>query len=101
VGEEFAGCGSFWPLAPGTCEMHQVYVRPAFRGRGIGAQLVARLIEEAARAGYGAMRLETATFMPHAQAIYGAFGFRPCEPYRNVPAELAAITIPMERSLGR
>jgi ribosomal protein S18 acetylase RimI-like enzyme len=96
---QFAGCASFRALEPGACEMHDVYVRPAFRGRGIGAQLVERLIEEARGAGYDVMRLETATFMTHAHALYAAQGFRVREPYRTVPAELAAITIWMERSL--
>ncbi len=98
-GGRFAGCASFRPLAPGACEMHDVYARPAFRGRGIGALLVGRLVEEALDAGYAVMRLETATFMTHAHALYAAHGFRVREPYRDVPAELAAITIWMERPL--
>jgi GNAT superfamily N-acetyltransferase len=99
-GESCAGCVSFRPLAPGACEMHDVYVPPAFRGRGIGLALVKRLLEEARRAGYGLMRLETATFMPHAHAIYAATGFRTCAPYRAVPSEFVPITIWMERALA-
>jgi DNA-binding GntR family transcriptional regulator len=48
----------------------------------IYGKLVKELVEEARRAGYGLMRLETATFMGHAHAVY------------------AAITISMERALG-
>jgi GNAT superfamily N-acetyltransferase len=40
--------------------MHDVWVPPAERGRGIGARLVARLVEEARDSGYGVMRLEFA-----------------------------------------
>ena len=99
-GDAFAGSASFRPLSPGACEMHHVYARPAFRGRGIGAKLVAHLVEEARRAGYRVMRLETATYMQHAQAVYAAQGFRVCEPYRSVPAEFVPITIWMERALS-
>ncbi len=99
-GDEFAGCASFRPLAPGACEMHDVWVEPAFRGRRIGGRLVARLMDEARLASYGAMRLETATFMTHAHVVYAALGFRVCAPYRSVRAEFAAITVWMERELG-
>jgi GNAT superfamily N-acetyltransferase len=99
-GDALAGCASFRALSPGACEMHDVWVPPAFRGRGYGARLVAELVEEARRAGYGLMRLETATFMGHAHEVYAAQGFRPCAHYRSLPAEYAAITISMERALG-
>ena len=79
--------------------MHDVFVRPAFRGRGIGVALVERLMEEARGAGYGRMKLETATFMPHAHAVYAALGFEVCPPYRSVAPALAAITIWMQRRL--
>lgn len=98
-GEDFAGSASYRPLLPGACEMHDVFVRPAFRGRGIGTALVVRLMEEARGAGYGAMTLETATFMPYAQAVYAALGFEACPPYRSVAPALAAITIWMRRRL--
>ena len=97
--EGFLGSASFRPLGPGACEMHDVWVPPMFRGRGIGALLVARLIGEARDAGYDVMRLETATFMRHAQAVYAAQSFRAREPYRSVPPEFAAITLWMERRL--
>jgi len=80
--------------------MHDVWVPPEFRGRGHGMRLVAELLEEARRAGYGLMRLETATFMGHAHAVYAAQGFRPCAHYRSLPPQYAAITIAMERALG-
>ena len=93
--DAYVGSASFRPLALGACEMHDVWVPPAERGRGIGA----RLVEKARDSGYGVMRLETATFMPHAHAVYAAQGFRACEPYRSVRPEFAAITIWMERPL--
>ena len=99
-GDAFAGCASFRALSAGACEVHDVWVPPAFRGRGLGVRLVAALVDEARRAGYTLMRLETATFMGHAHAVYAAQGFRPCAHYRSLPAKYAAITISMERALG-
>jgi GNAT superfamily N-acetyltransferase len=58
--DAYVGSASFRPLAPGACEMHDVWVPPAERGRGIGARLVARLVEEARDSGYGVMRPEFA-----------------------------------------
>ena len=37
---DFVGSASFRPLGPGACEMHDVWVSPAHRGRSIGATLV-------------------------------------------------------------
>ena len=50
-------CGAWQSLPDGTAELAQLYVRPAFRGRGIARQLVVALEEEALAAGCPVIRL--------------------------------------------
>jgi GNAT superfamily N-acetyltransferase len=62
-------------------EIKRMYVRPAFRGKGIGALLVARVCEEARATGYARLRLDTAPFMQVAHGVYHAAGFHLIAPY--------------------
>jgi putative acetyltransferase len=78
---QIAGCVAMKRLADGICEMKRFYVRPDFRGKGIG-QAVARAIIEAGRAaGYARMRLDTVPSMQSAIRIYESLGFKDTEPY--------------------
>jgi GNAT superfamily N-acetyltransferase len=83
-------------LTPDTCELYNVYARPACRGRGIGLQLLHALMSNAKSAGYSTMYLETAMFMRDAHRLYGALNFRVRKAYRIVPAKFAAATMWME-----
>lgn len=82
---QLAGCIALRPLQDGICEMKRLYVRPAFRGYGMGQQLAKRLILEARRIGYQKMYLDTVAEMKSAQALYESLGFVDAEPYYHNP----------------
>lgn len=68
-------CGAWQPLEPGVAELKRMYVRPAYRGRGIGRQLAVSLEEEALAAGHPTLRLETGSYLPAAISFYRSLGY--------------------------
>ncbi|MEV4349363.1 GNAT family N-acetyltransferase [Actinoplanes sp. NPDC049596] len=66
-----------WRPAPGhgVAELQRVYVRPAFRGRGIARQLIVWIEEEALAAGRSVIRLETGPCSPAAVALFQSSGY--------------------------
>ncbi len=74
-------CGAWQALDGGVAEIKRMYVRPAFRGAGIGRQLIVALEEEALAADRPIVRLETGTYLPAAIALYRSSGYLPIPTY--------------------
>lgn len=83
--EGMAGCIAFRSKGEGRCEMKRLYVRPDFRGRQLGKKLAKICIQEAGRAGYKQMVLDTLPHMKGAVSIYQDLGFKVIPPYYNNP----------------
>jgi len=80
-----AGCVGVRPFADGACEMKRLFVRPAFRGMGVGRKLAQEAIRVGGNLGYLAMRLDTVPGMREAIGLYATLGFRTIAPYRLNP----------------
>jgi putative acetyltransferase len=95
---QVAGCGALHKAGDGIGEMKRLYLRPAFRGKGLGRVLAERILQEARSIGYAKLRLDTVEpVMKDAVAMYRRMGFREIEAYRVNPMEG---TLYMELDLG-
>lgn len=76
-GERAAGCAGLQPLEPGVGEVKRMYVRPAFRGRGLSRTLLAEVEKLAADRGMHTLRLETGRLFQEAIGLYTSAGYTP------------------------
>jgi ribosomal protein S18 acetylase RimI-like enzyme len=81
VGGQPGGCGAVRRIADGAGEIKRMYVAPGFRGRGIGARLLAALEGEARRLRLGRLVLETGTRQIAALGLYRDAGYVEIPPF--------------------
>jgi GNAT superfamily N-acetyltransferase len=100
-GDCTAGIACMRRIGEHTGEIKRMYVRPEFRGRGIGRALVEALLVEAQAIGYATVRLDSTRFMHAAHSLYRSVGFREIEPYSEseIPPELQQRWVFMEKEL--
>jgi ribosomal protein S18 acetylase RimI-like enzyme len=84
-----AGCCALRPLDAcdytNAAEMKRLYVRPSFRGLGLGRQLTEAILDAARQAGYSCVLLDTLSDMESARALYEDLGFQEIPPYYHNP----------------
>ncbi len=76
-----AGCGGIQLFGSDYGELKRMYVRPAFRGRGLGKRLVEHLEAHAITHGVGCVRLETGIHQHEAIGLYERMGFARTGPF--------------------
>jgi len=95
-----AGCVCFKGHDGTTCELKRLYVRPTMRGLNLGWKLVSTLVEEARRAGYRRMVLDSHESMKKAHELYRSAGFKDVNAPPDFPEELRPIVVFMELDLA-
>ena len=100
-GKEAAGLICMRRIRADIGEIKRMYVRPEFRRRGIGRQLVDCLIREARAIGYPTIRLDSTRFMVEAHSLYRSAGFieRGEYPESEIPEQFREHWVFMEMTL--
>ena len=84
-----AGCCALRPLDtadyPTAAEMKRLYVRPGFRGLGLGRRLAESILDAARAGGYACVLLDTLDDMESARALYEDLDFAEVPPYYHNP----------------
>jgi Acetyltransferases len=83
-----AGCGGIKLFGSLYGEIKRMYVRPQFRGQGLGKRMLETLEDYARQHGLSLLRLETGIYQTEAIALYEQYGFKqipPFGPYREDP----------------
>ena len=85
--DQIAGCIALRKLDSDICEMKRLFVRPGFRGKGIGRRLADKLIGRARDLGYMVMRLDTVPQLESANVLYEKMDFKDIAPYYHNPID--------------
>lgn len=76
-----AGCGGIKLYGSEYGEVKRMYVRPEFRGYGLGKQILNRLAAYTTQNGITILRLETGIHQTEAIGLYERYGFQRIPPF--------------------
>jgi ribosomal protein S18 acetylase RimI-like enzyme len=79
------GCVGLRPLNDTVCEMKRLYIKPAYRGTGLGRLLAEKILKFANESNYSKIVLDTLSSMDSAQGLYRSLGFAETDPYYHNP----------------
>jgi GNAT superfamily N-acetyltransferase len=83
VDGEIVGMGCLKQLDNNVGEIKRMFVRSEYRGRGIGKQILEKLIAEARSIGYTKVYLDSPKFSIEAHRLYQSMGFKFTESYQG------------------
>jgi ribosomal protein S18 acetylase RimI-like enzyme len=76
-----AGCGGIKLYGSEYAEVKRMYVRPEFRGHGLGKRMLEHLVAYSTQHGISVLRLETGIHQTEAISLYERFGFQRIPPF--------------------
>lgn len=79
--DKLAGCVGIKKFDEENCEMKRMYIRPGWRGKGIGQLLCSYVIDWCRKSMYRRILLDTNAEMKEAVALYRKCGFKEIAPY--------------------
>jgi GNAT superfamily N-acetyltransferase len=78
---EIAACAALRDIGDGIAEIKRLYVRPAYRRRGLARTMTRQLLDRAEEIGYRRVRLDTLLRLPGPVDLYAGMGFREIPAY--------------------
>ena len=99
-----AACGGIKLFDGEYGEVKRMYVRPVYRGLGLGKAMLNHLTEYARERGVNLLRLETGIFQKEAIGLYDRYGFQRRSPFGEYVADPMSvyfeksIALPVEHS---
>ena len=91
------GCTAYYRFDATTVELKRLFVSPSATGQGVGRLLMEAAIEDAGKAGYSRMILDSVGRLTAARKLYERLGFEEIQSYNDNPFEDAYF---MEKKLG-
>ncbi len=86
-GEQAVGCIGLRKIDEENCELKRLYIRPAWRGRGLSRKLMDLILADAREIGYRTMLLDTLPFLKTALKLYQDYGFVEIDRYNDSPMD--------------
>ena len=82
-------------------EIKRMYIRPNFRGKGLGKKMLKQLLKKGKEFGFSRIYLNTGPFMKSARTMYHSFGFNEREEYEGseLLEEMKPFWLFMEREI--
>ena len=95
--EQPVGCTAYYRFDTATVELKRLFVSPSATGQGVGRLLMEAALEDAGKAGYSRVILDSVGRLTSARRLYERLGFEEIQSYNDNPFEDAYF---MEKKLG-